>query len=279
MANAHASKTAIATDSTKPRDKNPAVYIALERLIFKIRNNEFELGQPVRETVLAKELRLNRQTVREALNLMVGWNLVTYVPYCGYRMKDLTPYCILEWLELREALEPLAARRLARSRPADVLEKLEQCNHAMVKGFQDGADGVIAKNDMAFHLLVIEHCGNSLFQHYHMALPFIGDWYARVYNDENMLFLFEEERDSEKISASDAEAFKRNSIVGTLNHHRILLGHIRAGHADEAEAEFREHTASQVRSFERMIKYYERLTPLEKRRGGSSPFEPLFRRD
>ena len=109
---------------------SPAGVQALHILLDKLRNNEYPPGTPLRETVLAVEFDLSRNAVREALNRMVGWDIVEYLPFRGYRIRNLSLRDLLEWYELREAIEPIAARRLALIRSRKVVAELEKHNEA-----------------------------------------------------------------------------------------------------------------------------------------------------
>lgn len=142
----------------------PAGAVALQKVMQLLTDGSFEPGKPIREMQLAGRLGINRNAVREALNQLVGMDVMEYIPYCGYRLLPYTLRDMLEWYELRLCIEPMAVR-LADGRPylelkplhdelEDILAIEEQCT---AKNDQQGC----WRCDISFHLKLVECSGNQ----------------------------------------------------------------------------------------------------------------------
>ena len=88
------------------------VYELLKRRII---TNQLSFGYKMAECHLAEELGISRTPVREALNRLIQDNLVTVIPGRGAFVRSFSLDDIVEFLEVREAVEGVAAR-LAASR-------------------------------------------------------------------------------------------------------------------------------------------------------------------
>ncbi len=141
----------------------PAGSVALQKVMELLVAGTFTSGEPVREVRIAEQLGINRNAVREALNQLVGMDVMEYIPYCGYRLLPYTLRDMLEWHELRLCIEPMAVR-LSDGRPYmalkplhDELEEIlaieEQCT---AKNDQQGC----WRCDISFHLKLVECSGN-----------------------------------------------------------------------------------------------------------------------
>ena len=204
---------------------SPAGVQALHILLDKLRNNEYPPGTPLRETVLAVEFNLSRNAVREALNRMVGWDIVEYLPFRGYRIRNLSLRDLLEWYELREAIEPIAARRLAMIRSPKVIDELEKHNEVERAALARGDLAAADEAEQAFHSAIVENCGNRSFVRQqnrgYMAMMFLlGSRCLRECPDYRAAG-----------SYSDKENDRQTCRV-----HSEIIDLIRAGKAEEAEA-------------------------------------------
>jgi|GEM_PF-5521792 DNA-binding GntR family transcriptional regulator len=238
-------------------EKQPAGLIALQRLIDKLKRGDFEPGQPIRESVLADEFGLSRNAVREALNQIVGWDIFEYIPYCGYRLRKFTLHDFLEWREMREAIEPIAARRLAELRPPKVIRMLEK----YLKEFEAEAASGHCDNrklnilDLNFHLAVVENSGNRRFNHMQMIGYFIALFFCNK-TEASELTLRIPNSTNQFLSPgfTEKDYFELNLKL-TIDKHREMFEHIRNGRGAEAEASFREHTGGQVRNLKQVISH------------------------
>lgn len=126
-------------------------------------DSKVRLGDRLVESRLAKQLKLNRSIVREALNRLQANRLVDYKPNCGYRARTFGVQDVVEVWELREAIEPIAARDLAALRTPAALEKVKQTlvDYRAAMARNDPQGGWQA--DKTFHFSIVEGSGNSRF--------------------------------------------------------------------------------------------------------------------
>jgi DNA-binding GntR family transcriptional regulator len=96
-----------------------------ERLRDEIVSASLRPGDQLVEARLASDLGVSKTPVREALIRLQRDGLVEIEPYHGARVLNPSPEDVLEILELRGLLESHIARRLAITRPPEVLDALE----------------------------------------------------------------------------------------------------------------------------------------------------------
>ena len=242
-------KTVKLTTASKAPESEPAMVTALKKLTEQMASGDLKCGQAVKESVLAKKYGLSRNAVREALNQIVGWGLFEYVPYKGYQVKNFTVHHLLQWDELREALEPIAARRLAKYRPPEALEILKECCDDMEQAYADMNKETFAKTDYHFHLYVIEHCGNSSFS----QLQTISNLAASFYFADSILNAKNIQEFRYNLDNLNKEEDFRDELFSTLNAHRKMSEAIFSGNEELAEETFREHARCQVKKLEKYV--------------------------
>ena len=234
----------------KTNSNEPAMVAALKKLTEEMAAGNLKSGQALKESVLAKEYGLSRNAIREALNQIVGWGLFEYVPYCGYQIKKFTVHNLLQWDELREALEPIAARRLAKNRPPKALKVLKKYCDDMEKAYEDMDRSALGTADYHFHLCVVEYCGNDCFS----QLQTISNLAASFYFGSSIL------KGARGISEfrNSLEGFNKDddikeTFASTMRSHREMSGAIFSGDAEKAEKTFRIHARHQVKIVEKYI--------------------------
>lgn len=235
-------------------EHQPAGMRVLHSLLKKFERGEFQSGQPIKESVLAQSGNWSRNAVREALNQLVGWDLLEYIPYCGYRVRVFTLQDLLEWYELREAIEPIAARRVARLRPRTVLDFLHQQLEIM-KSFDQHQDiQNFDQADLNFHLHIVANCGNRQFAHKQMQAKVITLFFVNSYTDFRY-FINSDTRHQFDHRPTPAEFDAVNRKL-TIEAHAQILDALNKGDAGRAELFCREHLSSLVRDLENFILYY-----------------------
>lgn len=232
--------------------KKPDSILAQEKLLELFQNGVFKSGDTLKETVLAIQLGVTRPAMREALNQAVGWGIVEYKAYCGYKIHEFSIYDLLECYEMREALEPIAAYRLAQMRTPKVLVMLEEYIVKLEKAISANEHKQMALYDSRFHLSVIEYCGNKSFARMqnisNLAATFYinspADKFRHIVQNGTSQFLGESFTDQE---------YKELNIKLTVDMHRKMLESLQSGNAKEAEKLFREHAHIQVTSLRDII--------------------------
>lgn len=97
------------------------VYEEIRRDIVSCR---FEPGQELRETDLADRYNVSKSPVREALQRLQFESLVETTPRRGHRVTPISVSDAYDILEMREALETAALRRIVKNAPEDGLASL-----------------------------------------------------------------------------------------------------------------------------------------------------------
>jgi len=241
----------------KSTANEPAMVAALQKLTKEMVAGRLKSGQALKESVLAKKYGLSRNAIREALNQIVGWGLFEYIPYRGYRIKKFTIYNLLQWDQLREAIEPIAARCLAKKCPQKISKKLKKYCEDMEEAYLNMDRVAFGKADYLFHLCVVEHCGNDYFS----QLQTISNLSASFYFGKSILEVNQEvNQEAHNFSEFryDLEHFNKEDdsarlFAATMDAHRKMSEAIFSGDAEGAEEMFRHHARCQVKIVERYI--------------------------
>ena len=230
-------------------ESEPGFIRASDLLLQKLMQGVFHAGQPLKESLLAKEFGVNRPSMREALCQAIGWGMVEYLPYRGYRIKDFTLKELLDWTELREAVEGMAARRLAGGCPQLVMQRLENCLAQEKAAYAEGRDGEASEADIRFHLTLSSSCGNSRF-----AAPATLCYSVICFRLEGELRCKYYRRISQERSRSigqpvypPAEQLQRERELTSMQHGTVLEA-IREGDASLAEEVIRSHIRAQTQN-------------------------------
>ena len=109
----------------RPISGTSLVSEAFEKLVEAITTGEFEPGQKLSESELARQLGISRGPLREALNRLEG-KLVTRTPRLGVRVVDFSRAVTEQFLFIREALEGMAARLAAEHATRQQIDMLDQ---------------------------------------------------------------------------------------------------------------------------------------------------------
>ncbi|SER84523.1 DNA-binding transcriptional regulator, GntR family [Propionibacterium cyclohexanicum] len=119
-------------------------------------------GTKLRERAISEQLGVSRVPVREALMVLEAELLVEIVPRSGAVVTTLTRDEVQELFEVREVLEPLAARLAARHRTAADLEALGERCSAAHEAIHAGDDRAGASANADFHALLAGASGSGL---------------------------------------------------------------------------------------------------------------------
>jgi DNA-binding GntR family transcriptional regulator len=117
-------------------------------------------GAFLSERQLADRLGMSKTPIRAALERLEGDGLVTVSPQQGIVVRDVTLREIQELFDMRAAVEPFVARRVAGrlgpARAADLRDNLRKQAAAARKGDAAAAGAL----DVAFHLLLADALDN-----------------------------------------------------------------------------------------------------------------------
>lgn len=220
-----------------------------EIIIKMLSSGEVESGRALKESVIARTHNLSRSSVREALNLAVGMGIVEYVPFCGYQVRNFTLRDLLEWYEIREAIEPIAARRLAALRPVAVIKELDSFLTKMERAIESSEAAKATDYDLKFHLAVINKCGNSAFTRinklgYIPSLLFMKSS-SRIFEQHYTVPNSTNELLHENYNYEEYETLGKKL---TVEMHREMFDSIRDGDPEKAEELFRLHASRLVKN-------------------------------
>ena len=238
-------------------DKEPGFMLAQDLLLKKLLSGNLKSGESLRESVLAKEFGTNRPSVREALCQAIGWGVVEYVPYCGYRVCDFTLGDMCDWYELREGIEPIAGRNLAETRPALALARLEAILDQEQQHFNtNNADG-FRNSDLGFHMTIVSSCGNKRFSSPASLCYFsvLFRMTLTVHYDLSYQLFAGLARKNNGLGITD-ETFRRNSEKESIEMHREIFAAIKNSNGNQAEQLLRNHVNNQVHNTRLLIEFY-----------------------
>lgn len=195
-----------------------------------IREGRYPAGERVAELHVAEDLGVSRTPVRLAFRTLEQEGLLERAGQRGYRVRAFTETDILCALEVRGALEGLAARRLAeQGLPATIETTLADC--------LERADAVLAKGylvpddvthwseiNQVFHATIIGSIGSSV----------IGDAIKR---NDHLPFA------SADSIILDTQALDREyrKLYVAQSQHQTILQALRQGEGARAEMLMREH--------------------------------------
>src|SRR5689334_5443352 len=203
--------------------------VAYEALKQQIQNLELEPGRITSDSELARRLGMSRTPVREALALLERDFLVTRIPNQGVLIRELSTDEFVHLLNMREALDGMAARLAVRRMEGETLDRLEAA-------FRDakGRGGLQAKVHAALsrelHSAIIAATGN----------PFLES------ASSTLIGAFERSRQHgwrTWSSSGDAEAI----AARRYDEHLSIIAAVRSRDPDAAERAARTHVANALR--------------------------------
>ncbi|HXY04564.1 MAG TPA: GntR family transcriptional regulator [Terriglobales bacterium] len=133
-----------------------------------ILHGELPPGERVREVELATKLGVSRTPVREALPILAQEGVLTQLDTRGFVVRAFTPQEIMDAIEVRGALEGLAARMLAEQGPSRrLIRSLHEClrdgDEIFAKGHLLLADEArYGEMNRQFHSLIVEGSGSKV---------------------------------------------------------------------------------------------------------------------
>lgn len=134
---------------------------AYEELREQLITLELPPGQPLHEAELGKSLGVGRTTIREAFRRLECDYLIVSYPRRGTFATNVDLAELSEVTEVRILLEPLAARRAAKSASPQLREEIRQRADFLDKLDPSTDERTLMRHDMAVHRLIYQAAGNS----------------------------------------------------------------------------------------------------------------------
>jgi DNA-binding GntR family transcriptional regulator len=149
-------------DHDDERERIPLAQAAYDLIKRAIIRCDLEPGQQVTEEQLAEKFGLSRATVRPALKRLYQEQLVQTITRQRYVIPPITLKDAQDLFDLRQLLEPAAARRAAGRVDAAQLRRLDElCRAQYQPGDRDSAESFLRANT-EFHVTVARASGNAL---------------------------------------------------------------------------------------------------------------------
>lgn len=140
-------------------------YLPLRDVVFNtlreaILKGELKPGERLMELQLAAKLGVSRTPIREAIRMLEQEGLAVTIPRKGAEVAKMTVKDMEDVLEIREALDELAARIACGKMTEDQFEKLVLVKDSFEESTRSGDVKEIATYDEQFHDVIYEATGN-----------------------------------------------------------------------------------------------------------------------
>lgn len=141
-------------------------YLPLRDVVFNtlreaILKGELQPGERLMEIQLAQKLGVSRTPIREAIRMLEQEGLAITMPRKGAEVAGMTLKDMEDVLEVREALDELAARTACVKMSDEELEKLRLMKEAFVQSMKSGDVKQIAEADVRFHDVIYQATDNA----------------------------------------------------------------------------------------------------------------------
>jgi DNA-binding GntR family transcriptional regulator len=135
----------------------------VEAIVSRAVLGKFLPGGRINELALAKELRVSRAPIREALRMLVAVGVVENTPYQGMRLAPLTPERVRQINEVRLELEKLALREICAGKSrAELAKALQNALEDMKTAARKEDRLALATVDADFHEAMMRASGNPV---------------------------------------------------------------------------------------------------------------------
>lgn len=126
---------------------------------------EIEPGKKINEEQLAKEIRVSRTPIREALCRLENEGIVKIIPRRGAFVADLNEINVSEILLIREVLEGLVARLATENMDEKTLDKLKKALDNVSTLSEEDRDLITyTRSEVDFHALLLSASNNQMLK-------------------------------------------------------------------------------------------------------------------
>ena len=190
---------------------------AIVRIREMILRGELAPGQRLAEAPLAEQLGMSRTPVRQALPLLANEGLLAEHDTRGFVVRAFTADDVLAAIDVRGALEGLAARRVAeRGASRAFLRELRNCledGEAILgkRHVEEADEALYAEMNQRFHSLVLTEAGSPILGdalERNNRIPFAGPQ-ALAFDRGNLNRMYDQLRYAHHQHHSIVEAFER----------------------------------------------------------------------
>lgn len=177
----------------------------------RILKGEYKIGEKIKETQIATELRVSRTPIREAFKLLENEGLIDYIPNRGCFAKGFTRRDIEDIYAVRKALEVLSVEwAVNRITDKEIVQMQEQLD--LMEFYTDREDGK-------------------------RVLEINSDFHSIIYNATGSRFMAQVLRSYKEYIEQTRKALGGNqtSLKEILSEHRAILETIRARDVEAAK--------------------------------------------
>jgi DNA-binding GntR family transcriptional regulator len=161
----------------------------------RIINRDFEPGQRLVERELSELFEVSRIPLREAILQVEADGLVRLLPRRGAFVASFSLKDVEDLFDLRETIEPLAARLAASRATVTGLANLRADLDAAEDAARRGDDNAVAHANSAFHQHVIEMADNTFLTTFMRPLGYRLRWLFRLASDIDTQTMCREHRE------------------------------------------------------------------------------------
>lgn len=152
-----------------------------EYIVNAILGGEYQPGDRIVESSLARQLGVSQAPVREAIRDLVLLGFLESEPYKRTSVRSFTSDELWEVYTVRAALESLASRLAAQRMKETDVESLEQILEDMLEAAEAEDRDKLVLLDNTFHETILRISGNNLLYHLWKSLEF-GRWTIVTYS-------------------------------------------------------------------------------------------------
>lgn len=129
-----------------------------------IMTGEYQQGERIIETKIARHLNISQAPVREAIRDLEQIGVLETEPYKGTYVREFSEEDLRDSYQVREELEALAIRSAIRNIQKEELEALEKILGDMTQALMKKEMNTIVKLDVAFHEIIIRASKNKVLE-------------------------------------------------------------------------------------------------------------------
>jgi DNA-binding GntR family transcriptional regulator len=128
-----------------------------------IESGELEMGTPLPENLLAREIGVSRTPIREALRSLEQDGYVKIIPQKGAFVSEISLEDLKEIYDIRKLLEPFAALSAVNRIPGEELDEMEKGWKALKKSALAGEVDLtrVSEMDLLLHLTITKYATNK----------------------------------------------------------------------------------------------------------------------
>jgi len=135
---------------------------AYENIKLQIVKGNLRPEERLLEEKLSKVMNISRAPIREAFNRLEKEGFVTIIPRKGAMVSNITTKEIKNIFEIREAIEPLAAKKSFSKLSITELDKIGKNFEEFIDKHVDSENRIeYSKLDEKFHISIVKNCDNE----------------------------------------------------------------------------------------------------------------------